>query len=101
VFCYHQNSKQMESVTSWANRSTILNRNLLMVRLTLHLPSKLQDSRCLEERLRRASSINGSHHGRSSPSRPNIVDITMHDVNIEETKCEILILALSPFSWSG
>jgi len=39
-----------------------------------------------------------SHHGRSTLSRPNIVDIMMHDVNIEETNLETLILALSLFS---
>jgi len=55
----------------------------------------------LKEGQRKASSFNGSHHGRSTPTRPNTVDITMHDVNIEETKCETLILALSLFSWIG
>ena len=66
---------------SW--RSTILRGTLLMIRLTLHLWSKLQDPRYLEECQRRASFFNGSHHGRSTPSRPNIIDIMMHDVNIE------------------
>jgi len=36
------------------------------------------------------------------PSRPNIGEIMMHDVNIEAmTKLETLILALSLFSWSS
>ena len=51
------------------------------------------DPKCLEEHQRRASSFNGSHHGRSMPSRLNIVNITMHDVNVEQTKCETLVLA--------
>jgi len=72
-----------------------------MIRLTLHLWSKLWDPRCLEECQRKASSFNGSHYGQSTLSRPNIIDITVHDVNIEETKLETLILALSLFLWSG
>jgi len=54
----------------------------------------------LEEHQRRGSSYNESYHDRSMPSRPNIVDITMHDVNIEESNGKTLILALSLFSWS-
>jgi len=50
------------------------------------------------ERQRRASPFNESHHGRSTSSRPNIVDIMMHDVNIEETKLETSFLDLSLFS---
>jgi len=38
----------------------------------------------LEERQRKAFTFNGSHHGRSTYSRPIIDDIMMHDVNIEE-----------------
>jgi len=37
------------------------------------------------------------HHGRSTPSRSNNVDIMMHDVNIEErikAKCQVLALLL-------
>jgi len=55
----------------------------------------------LEERQRRASSFDGSHHGQSTSSRSSIVHITIHDVNIEETKLETSILALSLFSWPG
>jgi len=45
------------------------------------------------------SSITGSHHGRSMPSRPNSGDIMMHDVNVEEkTKVRCQSLALSLFS---
>jgi len=42
--------------------------------------------------------FNESHHGQSMPSRPNIVDIMMSDVNIEETKLETSVLALLLFS---
>jgi len=80
---------------SW--RSTILNRTLLIIRLTLHLWSNHPNLRCLKERQRRASSFSGSHHGWSTSSSPNIIDSTMHDVNIGETKCETSVLALSLF----
>jgi len=43
---------------------------------------------------RRAFSFNGSHHDRSMPSRPNIVDIVMHDVNIENLETSNLALSL-------
>jgi len=72
-----------------------------MIKLTLHLWSKLQDPKCLEERQSRASSFSRSHHSESILNRPNIVSITMHDVNIEETKCETLVLVLSLFLWSS
>jgi len=56
----------------------------------------------LGECQRQAFSFNGSHHGRSTLSRPNISDIMMHDVNIREmTKLETLVLALSLFSRSS
>jgi len=55
----------------------------------------------LREHQKKAFSFNGSHHGRPTPSRPNIGDNVMHDVNIEETKLETSVLALSLFSWSG
>ena len=70
---------------------------LLMIKLTLYLWSKLPDLRCLKERQRRASSFNGSPHGRSMPSRLKIGYIMMHDVNIEErikAKCQVLTLSL-------
>jgi len=35
-----------------------------------------------ERKKKKASSFNGSHHDRSTPSRSNIGDIMMHDVNI-------------------
>jgi len=71
-----------------------------MIRLTLHLWSKLPDSRCSEERQRKASSFfNGSQHSQSVSSRSNAGYIMMHDVNIEEeTKCETSVLALLLFS---
>ena len=50
---------------------------------------RVWDPRCLGECQRKTSSFNGSHHGRSTPSWPNIADIVMHDVNIEETKLEL------------
>jgi len=41
-------------------------------------------------------------YGWSTPSWPNIGDIMMHDVNIEEmTKLEMVVLTLSLFSWSS
>jgi len=53
----------------------------------------------LGERQRKNFSFNRSHHGRSAPSRLNIGDIMMHDVNIEEkTKAKYQFLALSLFS---
>jgi len=82
---------------SW--RSTILNMIFFMIRLTLHLWLKLWDPRCLEERQRKSSFFNGSHYSRSLSSRPNIVYIIMHDVNIKEkTRCETLVLTLLLFS---
>ena len=58
---------------------------------------RIWDPRCLEERQRRAFSFNGSHHGRSMSNQPNIIDITMHDVNIKETKLETSVLAVTFF----
>jgi len=69
--------------------------------LTLHFWSKLRDPKYFKVRQRRAPSFIGSHYGRSTMSRLNIVDIMMHDVNIEETKCKTSVLSLSLFSWSG
>ena len=74
---------------------------LLMIRLTLRFWSKLQDPRCLEEYQRRASSFNESHYGWSTSGRSIIIDIIIHDVNIEEIKLETLVLTLSLFSWSS
>ena len=59
---------------------------------------KASRSKIFEERQRKASSFNGSHHGRSTLSRPNIINITMHNLNIEETKLETSGLTLSLFS---
>ena len=68
---------------------------------------RVWDLRCLEEHQRRVSSFNGSHHGRSMLSRPNMVDILMYDVNIEETKletsvltCHFLMIKLILYLWS-
>ena len=78
---------------------------LLMIRLILYLWSKLHPDQSdglgfgiqdvWESTQRKASSFNGSHHGRSTLSLPNIGDIMMHDVNIKEktkTKCQVFSL---------
>ena len=65
---------------------------LLMIKLTLYLWwsftlinrwIRVWGPRCLGECQRKVSSCDRSHHGRPMPSRPSIVDIMMHDVNIE------------------
>jgi len=52
-------------------------------------------------RQKTASSFNKSHHGQSTPSRSNIVEIVMHDVNIEEIMLETSVIALLLFARSG
>ena len=68
-----------------------------MIRLTLHLWSKLSDPRCSKERQRRASFfIQWIISRRSVSSRSNAGYIMMHDVNIEEeTKCETLVFLVT------
>ena len=82
-----------------------------MIRLTLHLWLKLHPdlSDALEFEIQdvwksakeKLLLIQQIAFGQSTLSRPDIIDIVMHDVNIEETKLETLILALLIFSWLG
>jgi len=77
-------------------RSTILNRILLMIRLTLYLWSKLSDPTCLEECQKKLlSSFTGSHHDQSVLNRSNVGYIVMHDVKKKQSaKTSVLALLL-------